>query len=95
MLKLCAISCKIKKICFSKACHIVHTLDINYYFQSFDNYHGLLPGDSALFLNGLSLDLEVVDIFTIHDVLTDELYIMEGLWSLGLRVGITRWGGGG
>ncbi|XP_014669413.1 PREDICTED: UDP-glucose:glycoprotein glucosyltransferase 1-like [Priapulus caudatus] len=53
--------------------------------QSFENYHGIMPGDSAMFLNGLSLDLEVVDIFTIQDVLRDELYTMEGLWALGLR----------
>ncbi|XP_057190246.1 UDP-glucose:glycoprotein glucosyltransferase 1 isoform X1 [Triplophysa rosa] len=43
---------------------------------------GLQPGDSALFINGLSIDLDVQDIFSIFDMLRNEARVMEGLRSL-------------
>uniref|UniRef100_A0A672NPY6 UDP-glucose ceramide glucosyltransferase-like 1 n=1 Tax=Sinocyclocheilus grahami TaxID=75366 RepID=A0A672NPY6_SINGR len=43
---------------------------------------GLQPGDSALFINGLHIDLDVQDIFSVFDVLRDEARVMEGLRSL-------------
>uniref|UniRef100_A0A8C4X676 UDP-glucose ceramide glucosyltransferase-like 1 n=1 Tax=Erpetoichthys calabaricus TaxID=27687 RepID=A0A8C4X676_ERPCA len=43
---------------------------------------GLQPGDSGLFINGLHIDLEVQDIFSIFDVLQSEAHVMEGLRSL-------------
>ncbi|KAL1021949.1 hypothetical protein UPYG_G00020290 [Umbra pygmaea] len=43
---------------------------------------GLQPGDSALFINGLHIDLETQDIFSIFEVLRSEARVMEGLRSL-------------
>lgn len=43
---------------------------------------GLQPGDSALFINGLHIDLETQDIFSVFDVLRSEARVMEGLRSL-------------
>ncbi|KAG5847290.1 hypothetical protein ANANG_G00124460 [Anguilla anguilla] len=43
---------------------------------------GLQPGDSALFINGLHIDLDVQDIFSVFDVLRNEARVMEGLQSL-------------
>uniref|UniRef100_A0AAY4APQ1 UDP-glucose ceramide glucosyltransferase-like 1 n=1 Tax=Denticeps clupeoides TaxID=299321 RepID=A0AAY4APQ1_9TELE len=43
---------------------------------------GLQPGDSALFINGLHIDLDVQDIFSLFDVLRNEARVMEGLSSL-------------
>ncbi|XP_062849869.1 UDP-glucose:glycoprotein glucosyltransferase 1 [Trichomycterus rosablanca] len=43
---------------------------------------GLQPGDSALFINGLHIDLDVQDIFSVFDVLRGEARVMEGLRNL-------------
>ncbi|XP_042574669.1 UDP-glucose:glycoprotein glucosyltransferase 1-like isoform X4 [Cyprinus carpio] len=43
---------------------------------------GLQPGDSALFINGLHIDLDVQDIFSVFDLLRNEARVMEGLRSL-------------
>ncbi|XP_072313338.1 UDP-glucose:glycoprotein glucosyltransferase 1 isoform X1 [Eucyclogobius newberryi] len=43
---------------------------------------GLQPGDSALFINGLLIDLDAQDIFSVFDVLRSEARVMEGLRSL-------------
>ncbi|XP_076828881.1 UDP-glucose:glycoprotein glucosyltransferase 1-like isoform X2 [Brachyhypopomus gauderio] len=43
---------------------------------------GLQPGDSALFINGLHIDLDVQDIFSVLDILRSEARVMEGLHSL-------------
>ncbi|XP_031416124.1 UDP-glucose:glycoprotein glucosyltransferase 1 isoform X2 [Clupea harengus] len=43
---------------------------------------GLQPGESALFINGLHIDLDVQDIFSVFDVLRNEARVMEGLRSL-------------
>uniref|UniRef100_A0A8C2WU40 UDP-glucose ceramide glucosyltransferase-like 1 n=1 Tax=Cyclopterus lumpus TaxID=8103 RepID=A0A8C2WU40_CYCLU len=43
---------------------------------------GLQPGDSALFINGLHIDLDTQDIFSVFEVLRSEARVMEGLRSL-------------
>ncbi|XP_015248212.1 PREDICTED: UDP-glucose:glycoprotein glucosyltransferase 1 isoform X2 [Cyprinodon variegatus] len=43
---------------------------------------GLQPGDSALFINGLHINLDTQDIFSVLDVLRSEARVMEGLRSL-------------
>ncbi|XP_010635932.1 UDP-glucose:glycoprotein glucosyltransferase 1 isoform X1 [Fukomys damarensis] len=43
---------------------------------------GLQPGDSALFINGLHIDLDTQDIFSLLDVLRNEARVMEGLHRL-------------
>uniref|UniRef100_A0A672IQ26 UDP-glucose glycoprotein glucosyltransferase 1 n=1 Tax=Salarias fasciatus TaxID=181472 RepID=A0A672IQ26_SALFA len=40
------------------------------------------PGDSALFINGLHIDLDTQDIFSVFEVLRSEARVMEGLRSL-------------
>ncbi|XP_077681851.1 UDP-glucose:glycoprotein glucosyltransferase 1 isoform X2 [Eretmochelys imbricata] len=45
---------------------------------------GLQSGDSALFINGLHIDLDTQDIFSVFDVLRNEARVMEGLHSLGI-----------
>ncbi|XP_042638197.1 UDP-glucose:glycoprotein glucosyltransferase 1 [Orycteropus afer afer] len=45
---------------------------------------GLQPGDSALFINGLHIDLDTQDIFSLSDVLRNEARVMEGLHRLGI-----------
>uniref|UniRef100_A0A8C3BB67 UDP-glucose ceramide glucosyltransferase-like 1 n=1 Tax=Cairina moschata TaxID=8855 RepID=A0A8C3BB67_CAIMO len=45
----------------------------------------LQPGDSALFINGLLIDLDTQDIFSLIDVLRNEARVMEGLHSLGIE----------
>uniref|UniRef100_A0A2I2YP48 UDP-glucose ceramide glucosyltransferase-like 1 n=1 Tax=Gorilla gorilla gorilla TaxID=9595 RepID=A0A2I2YP48_GORGO len=46
---------------------------------------GLQPGDSALFINGLHMDLDTQDIFSLFDVLRNEARVMEGLHRLGIE----------
>uniref|UniRef100_A0A8D3E7J9 UDP-glucose ceramide glucosyltransferase-like 1 n=1 Tax=Scophthalmus maximus TaxID=52904 RepID=A0A8D3E7J9_SCOMX len=43
---------------------------------------GLQPGDSALFINGLHIDLDTQDIFSVFEMLRSEARVMEGLRSL-------------
>uniref|UniRef100_A0A452IP06 UDP-glucose glycoprotein glucosyltransferase 1 n=1 Tax=Gopherus agassizii TaxID=38772 RepID=A0A452IP06_9SAUR len=46
---------------------------------------GLQSGDSAFFINGLHIDLDTQDIFSLFDVLRNEARVMEGLHSLGIE----------
>ena len=43
----------------------------------------LPPTDTALFLNGMFFDLDVVDIFSILETVRQEIRIMEGLYKIG------------
>ncbi|KAL4624741.1 UDP-glucose:glycoprotein glucosyltransferase 1 isoform X2 [Arapaima gigas] len=43
---------------------------------------GLQPGDSALFINGLHIDLDLQDIFSVFDTLRNEARVIEGLRNL-------------
>nr|XP_023674332.1 UDP-glucose:glycoprotein glucosyltransferase 1 isoform X2 [Paramormyrops kingsleyae] len=45
---------------------------------------GLQPGDSGLFINGLHIDLDLHDIFSLLETLRNEARAMEGLHSLHL-----------
>ncbi|XP_048668114.1 UDP-glucose:glycoprotein glucosyltransferase 1 isoform X1 [Marmota marmota marmota] len=46
---------------------------------------GIQPGDCALFINGLHIDLDTQDIFSLFDVLRNEARVMEGLHRLGIE----------
>ncbi|XP_069069835.1 UDP-glucose:glycoprotein glucosyltransferase 1 isoform X1 [Pleurodeles waltl] len=46
---------------------------------------GLHPGDSAFFINGLHVDLESQDIFSLFDTLRSEVRVMEGLHKMGIE----------
>lgn len=43
----------------------------------------LPPTDTALFLNGIFFDMDVVDIFTIFESVRQEIKVMEGLYKIG------------
>ncbi|XP_053419281.1 UDP-glucose:glycoprotein glucosyltransferase 2 [Nycticebus coucang] len=43
------------------------------------------PGDAYLFINGLSVDMDVYDPFSLLDMLKSEGKIMNGLYSLGIN----------
>ena len=43
----------------------------------------LEPTESALFLNGMFFDPEIVDIFTLLETIKDEQRVMQGLHKLG------------
>lgn len=45
----------------------------------------LQPLDTALFINGLFYDIDLVDIYGILDILRQELRSMEGLYKLGIN----------
>ncbi|XP_020390116.1 UDP-glucose:glycoprotein glucosyltransferase 1 isoform X4 [Rhincodon typus] len=59
--------------------------EIEEHQQTFKETFGLHPGDSALFINGLSIDLDVQDIFSVLDLLRNEARLMEGLHDLGIQ----------
>lgn len=43
----------------------------------------LQPSDTVLLLNGMYFDIDVTDMSTILDSVSQELNIMEGLYSIG------------
>uniref|UniRef100_A0A8C5N033 UDP-glucose ceramide glucosyltransferase-like 1 n=1 Tax=Leptobrachium leishanense TaxID=445787 RepID=A0A8C5N033_9ANUR len=46
---------------------------------------GLQPGESALFINGLHVDLDSQDVFSLFDILRNEARVLEGLHQLGIE----------
>ncbi|XP_005100215.1 UDP-glucose:glycoprotein glucosyltransferase 1 [Aplysia californica] len=42
-------------------------------------------GESLLYLNGLSVDMEIYDVFTLLDVMVSEARLVEGLHALGFK----------
>ena len=58
---------------------------VSFIFQKFE-LHSIGAGESLLYLNGLAIDMDVYDIFTLLDVMTAEARMVEGLHSLGLKV---------
>ncbi|KAK6962086.1 UDP-glucose:glycoprotein glucosyltransferase 1 [Biomphalaria glabrata] len=46
---------------------------------------GIGVGDSLLYINGLAIDLEVYDVFTLLDLMSSEAKLVEGLHSLGFK----------
>ncbi|XP_060085960.1 UDP-glucose:glycoprotein glucosyltransferase 1-like [Ylistrum balloti] len=53
--------------------------------QYFETNHGLSAGESALFLNGLPVDIEVYDIYSLLELMRSETNLMEGLYSLSFK----------
>lgn len=51
----------------------------------FERHHQLGAGESALFLNGRSVDMEIYDAFTLLDIMGQEAKLVEGLYSLGFK----------
>ena len=54
----------------------------------FESTYGISQGESALFVNGLQVDMDVYDIFSLLDMLKTDGRLMEGLHSLGIQVRI-------
>ncbi|KAJ8389769.1 hypothetical protein AAFF_G00114750 [Aldrovandia affinis] len=46
---------------------------------------GIQPGDAGLFINGLHVDLDVHNPFSVLDLIRGEARVLEGLHNLGLR----------
>lgn len=51
--------------------------------ESFAMSLNLQPSDTVLLLNGMYFDVDITDMFTILETITQELSIMEGLYSIG------------
>jgi len=47
--------------------------------------HSIPDGESLLYLNGLAVDMEIYDVFTLLDVMTSEARLVEGLHALGMK----------
>ncbi|CAB1327916.1 unnamed protein product [Coregonus sp. 'balchen'] len=62
--------------------HLVESTNEMAPLKFFKGTLGLQPGDSALFINGLHIDLDTQDIFSVFEVLRSEARVMEGLRSL-------------
>ena len=54
--------------------------------QVFESMYGLGAGDSSFFINGLQVDMDVHDVFTVLDMMKSEAKLMEGLHALGIKV---------
>ncbi|TRY97087.1 hypothetical protein DNTS_027277 [Danionella cerebrum] len=46
---------------------------------------GIHPGDASLFINGIPIDLDTHNAFSILDILRSEAKTLEGLYNLGIR----------
>ncbi|XP_021356134.1 UDP-glucose:glycoprotein glucosyltransferase 1-like isoform X2 [Mizuhopecten yessoensis] len=53
--------------------------------QYFETNHGLSAGDSAMYLNGLPVDMEAYDVYSLLELMRTETNLMEGLYSLGFK----------
>ncbi|KAL5004909.1 hypothetical protein ScPMuIL_018365 [Solemya velum] len=53
--------------------------------QYFERHQSVSPGESAMYLNGLPIDMEIYDIFTLLDIMSSEARMMEGLFALGFE----------
>lgn len=52
--------------------------------DSFSMGLNLQPSDTVMLLNGMYFDVDVTDMSTILESITQELRIMEGLYSIGI-----------
>ncbi|XDV30422.1 hypothetical protein PO909_033347 [Leuciscus waleckii] len=53
--------------------------------KSLSESMGIHPGDASLFINGIHVDLDIHNPFSILDILRGEAKILEGLHNLGIR----------
>jgi UDP-glucose:glycoprotein glucosyltransferase len=53
--------------------------------ELFSSSLNLQPTDTALFVNGMFFDLDVVDMISLLEVVRQELRVMEGLHKIGGR----------
>uniref|UniRef100_A0AAX7T743 UDP-glucose ceramide glucosyltransferase-like 1 n=1 Tax=Astatotilapia calliptera TaxID=8154 RepID=A0AAX7T743_ASTCA len=55
------------------------------FFQHLSETIGVHPGDGELFINGLHIDLDIHNPFSILDILKSEAKVLEGLHNLGIK----------
>ncbi|TSO88057.1 UDP-glucose:glycoprotein glucosyltransferase 2 [Bagarius yarrelli] len=46
---------------------------------------GLHPGDTSLYINGMHIDLDLYNPFSILDIIREEAKLLEGLYNLGIK----------
>uniref|UniRef100_A0A671VYJ5 UDP-glucose glycoprotein glucosyltransferase 2 n=1 Tax=Sparus aurata TaxID=8175 RepID=A0A671VYJ5_SPAAU len=63
--------------------HSPNTLSLS--FQHLSETIGVHPGDGELFINGLHIDLDIHNPFSILDILRGEARVLEGLHNLGIK----------
>ena len=65
------------------ACILI--IDVFVLWQTLEQY-GISSGDSALLINGITMDVETVDMFSLYDTIKNDLTIMDELSQHGLAV---------
>lgn len=58
--------------------------EIRFNQDIFSSTLNLQPSDTALFINGMFFDLDLVDIYTVLETLRQEMKAMEGLHGIGI-----------
>lgn len=58
--------------------------EIRFNQDIFSSTLNLQPSDTALFINGMFFDLDLVDIYTVLETLRQEMKTMEGLHAIGI-----------
>uniref|UniRef100_A0A668AYB2 UDP-glucose ceramide glucosyltransferase-like 1 n=1 Tax=Myripristis murdjan TaxID=586833 RepID=A0A668AYB2_9TELE len=58
---------------------------LSLFFQRLSETIGVHPGDGALFINGLHIDLDIHNPFSILDIIRGEARVLEGLHNLGIK----------
>uniref|UniRef100_A0A669CH43 UDP-glucose ceramide glucosyltransferase-like 1 n=1 Tax=Oreochromis niloticus TaxID=8128 RepID=A0A669CH43_ORENI len=61
------------------------TNTLSLFFQHLSETIGVHPGDGELFINGLHIDLDIHNPFSIWDILKSEAKVLEGLHNLGIK----------
>ena len=64
---------------------MVLIIDVFVKWQTLEQY-GISSGDSALLINGITMDVETVDMFSLYDTIKNDLTIMDELSQHGLAV---------
>ncbi|XP_065924355.1 UDP-glucose:glycoprotein glucosyltransferase 1 isoform X1 [Magallana gigas] len=59
--------------------------EINQNKKVFESALSLGAGESAMLLNGIPVEMEVYDVYTLLDLMKSEARLMEGLFSLGFK----------
>uniref|UniRef100_A0AAR2JMD2 UDP-glucose ceramide glucosyltransferase-like 1 n=1 Tax=Pygocentrus nattereri TaxID=42514 RepID=A0AAR2JMD2_PYGNA len=68
--------------CFCICCAVKLVLSVP---QRLSETMGIHPGDASLFINGIHIDLDLHNPFSILDVIRGEAKLLEGLHNLGIR----------
>lgn len=68
--------------CRRKAC-----LTVFFSVFTYLDLSGLDAGDSALFINGINLDMDSLDMFQLLDLLKQEQRLSTGFHNIGIGVG--------